>query len=156
MQLKNLVKLIGAMENHLPQREIVNRSVSQVSVGWHIEHILMATVIITEQLLRSNPAQYKWQFNTNRLLIFLLNRIPRGKGTAPLAVMPRDKTSLARVEKYMEIAKEKLEAIEALPTNSNIMHPYLGMLNRDASIRFMCIHVKHHLAIIQDILAAKN
>lgn len=156
MQLKKLVKLIGAIESHLSQREMVNNAVSNVPVGWHIEHILMATVIITEQLLRSDPAQYQWQLNSNRLLIFFLNRIPRGKGKAPASVMPKDKTSLARVEKYLEIAKEKLAAIKGLQSNCYIVHPYLGMLNRDASVRFMCIHVKHHLAIIEDILAAKN
>ena len=70
--------------------------------------------------------------------------------------MPKDKTSLARVEKYLEIAKEKLAASKGLQSNCYIVHPYLGMLNRDASVRFMCIHVKHHLAIIEHILAAKN
>lgn len=156
MQLKKLEKLIVEIESHIPQREMINKSVSSVSVGWHIEHILMATVVITEQLLRSDPAQYQWKLNSNRLLIFFLNSIPRGKGKAPATVIPKDKTSLARVEKYLEIVKEKLRAIERIQANSFIQHPYLGMLNRNASVRFMCIHVKHHLAIIQDILAAKN
>ena len=156
MQLKKLGKLIGIIETYLPQREMVSKAVSNAPVGWHIEHILMATLVIAEQLLRSDAAQYRWKFNSNRFLIFFLNSIPRGKGKAPATVIPRDKTSLARVEKYLEIVTEKLKAIERVPPNSFILHPYLGMLNRDASVRFMCIHVKHHLAIIRDILAAEN
>ena len=156
MQDNKLLLLIEELESKIPFREEMNLKESQVNVGWHIEHVLMATVIITEQLLRSDPGKYKWHFNKNRLIVFTMNRIPRGKGKAPAFVKPKEKTSLAKIEKFMEIAKEKINAIAGLPPRSYIEHPYLGMLNFKSSIRFMCIHVKHHLKIINDILGTER
>lgn len=156
MRTDKLLLLMDELGAKIPFRDEMDPNISSVPVGWHIEHIYMATLIITEQLLRSDPANYKWAFNKNRFMVFAMNRIPRGKGKAPAAVQPKERTSLARIEKYAEIAKEKLNAINDLNSNNHILHPYLGMLDQKASIRFMCIHARHHIEIINDILKAKR
>ena len=156
MKLNTLLLLIQKLETKIPHREVINPQLSSVNVAWHIEHTLIATIIITGQLVRSDPANYKWHFNKNRLLVLGMCKIPRGKGKAPKSVVPKEKSSLARIEKYMEIAKEKINATDGLNPRSFIDHPYLGLLNYKSSIRFMCIHAKHHLDIIDDILKAKH
>lgn len=156
MKLNTLLLLIQKLETKIPHREVINPQLSSVNVAWHIEHTLIATIIITEQLVRSDPANYKCHFNKNRLLVLGMCKIPRGKGKAPKSVVPKENSSLARIEKHMEIAKEKINATDGLNPRSFIDHPYLGLLNYKSSIRFMCIHAKHHLDIVDDILKAKH
>ena len=78
--MHNLEKLIHELESKLPHSEKINPSVSRASVGWHIEHTLMATFQIVHAVENSNPEKYSWKFNPKRLLVFTINKIPRGKG----------------------------------------------------------------------------
>jgi hypothetical protein len=42
--------------------------------------------------------------------------------------------------------------LEHLDAKSNFMHPYFGQLNLKQTKKFLALHTKHHLKIIDDIL----
>ena len=67
--MKPLESLIQQLENQISNASISNLSVSNSSVGWQIEHSLLTIKLITEQLKKSDPNQYKWTFNIGRILI---------------------------------------------------------------------------------------
>ena len=54
--MKSLLALINALENKLPFAEQKKESVSLVTVGWHIEHSLMALIKMVSAVEHSNPA----------------------------------------------------------------------------------------------------
>ncbi|MBS1743487.1 MAG: hypothetical protein JST81_10655 [Bacteroidetes bacterium] len=149
--MKKIIQLIDKLDSLSENAATVNTSISKVPVAWHIEHVLMATILIIDQLHKSDPSLYKWKFNKNRFLVFCLNRIPRGKATAPTVVMPKNNISMGRLKKLIEIAREKAETTDQLQSNQFIVHPHLGMLNVSGARKFMCIHLAHHIKIIRDI-----
>ncbi len=150
--MDKLLLLIEELESMVLQRDKVNINVSGVNVGWHIEHTLMVTVLIIDELLKSDPAKYKWRFNLKRLFVFSINKIPRGSAKAPKIVQPLEKRNKERLMKYIEIAKEKISKLSDLKANSHIKHPNLGILNYRQAVKFMSIHTRHHLKIIEDII----
>lgn len=155
MQEKKLLLLVEELESNILLKDKINPAVSRVNAGWHIEHILMATIIIIDQLSKSDPAMYKRNFNLNRLIAFTINRIPRGSGKAPKVVQPNGNPSEEKLLKYIEIVKEKIDGLKNLQPNHHFKHPYLGRLNYKGGLKFMLIHLKHHLKIIRDINKAK-
>lgn len=150
--MKEILALIEKTASYIPSAHKTNPAISAVPVSWHIEHVLIATMAITDQLSKSDPSNYKWQFNKNRLLVFGLNKIPRGKAKAPAAVIPKDNTSIERMNKLVELTRDKINTIDKLDRRSNVKHPNLGLLNVSGAMRFVKIHLKHHLKIIEDII----
>jgi hypothetical protein len=150
-KMDKLVLLIKELETKIADFEIINEAVSKVSVGWHIEHTLLATHSIIEMILRSDPAEYKWKFNFSRLLVFTLNKIPRGRKNAPKAVMPRRSFDKQKLERHIDFVKGKIEEISNLERNAYVEHPVLGKLKLSQAIKFLNIHIKHHIDIINDI-----
>ena len=86
--MSNLKTLVNQLESYIANYEKVNLTVSQSSIGWHIDHSLIVINGLIDQLKKSNPEQYKWQFNWIRILIQIINKIPRGKAKAPKVVQP--------------------------------------------------------------------
>ncbi|MFT3910356.1 MAG: hypothetical protein QM737_13105 [Ferruginibacter sp.] len=150
--MDKLLLLVEELELMVLQRDKLNINVSVVNVGWHIEHTLMATVLIIDELLKSDPAKYKWRFNLNRLFVFSINKIPRGSAKAPKIVQPSENMSKERLMKYIEIAKEKISKTKDLNANNHFKHPDLGILNYAHAMKFMRIHARHHLKIIEEII----
>ena len=42
---------------------------------------------------------------------------------------------------------------ESLDKNTHFPHPFFGILNKKETENFLVLHTKHHLMIINDILA---
>jgi len=68
--MKSLLTLINELENKLPFIAQKKEAVSQATVGWHIEHSLLALVKMISAVEHSNPADYKWTFNIKRSIVF--------------------------------------------------------------------------------------
>lgn len=81
--------------------------------------------------------------------------IPRGKGKAPDRVNKREPIHASELEEMGLKAHEAIEKLADLPKNSFFNHPYFGHLDRNAAIRFLKIHTKHHLKIIREIITAE-
>jgi hypothetical protein len=152
--MDKLLKLLNELESKIPNSKRLNLSVSKSSVGWHIEHTLMTTIEIIKALKNSKPQNYKWKFNLTRMYIYAINKIPRGKGRAPESVLPKGTIVADNLIKNTQVAKLKVEELSDLHSNNYFEHPYFGKLNLKPSIKFLKIHTKHHIKIINDIIKA--
>lgn len=149
--MSKLSVLLSQLESHIVDYEKTNVAISRSSIGWHIDHSLMVINGIIDQLKKSNPEQYKWQFNWIRIFIQIINKIPRGKGKAPKAVQPSESSSIEILNSKLQIANDSIIELENLEPNNYFKHPYFGNLNLKTTIWFLELHTKHHLEIIEDI-----
>jgi hypothetical protein len=150
--MKKLSALFDELGTKIKYHEKINPAVSSASVGWHIAHTTLAAKQIIEQLEKSDSANYKWKFNTPRFFVFLMNKIPRGKGKAPKSVQVEDGFTKDNLNMYITIIQDKVKVLEAMDVKKNFIHPYFGMLNLKATIKTLLIHTNHHIRIIDDII----
>jgi hypothetical protein len=150
--MSNLHKLITELEQNIPLCDRHNAAISGSNVGWHIEHSLLVINGIIKQLEKSNPADYTWKLNFPKTIIFLINRIPRGKGKAPKVVQPTDAVTQETLTNSLQKARNLEQMLSHIPAEACFQHPSFGYLKRDETIKFLCIHTQHHLAIVKDIL----
>lgn len=150
--MKSLTDMVSELEDAIPFIEKKNTAVSQVTVGWHIEHSLLAFVKMISALEQSNPAEYKKSFNWKRSLVSILGKIPRGKARVPSSVKPSDELSEATIKSLLEKAKQKAELFETLNSDKYFTHPVFGDVKHQKSRRVIAIHTDHHIRIINDIL----
>jgi hypothetical protein len=150
--MKALTLLVNELENKIDSKDVFNSQVSQVNVSWHLAHSLKVLYNIIKVLQSSNPADYRWKFNRSRSFIYFINFIPRGKGKAPKAVIPANDISTEELYKDIAAVRQLLEEIERLDPKSNFTHPYFGQLNLKQTKKFLALHTKHHLKIIDDII----
>lgn len=150
--MTKLSALVNELESKIPHSEKLNTAVSQASVGWHIQHSLLVCLQIINAVEKSNPADYRWEFNGKRLLVFTLNKIPRGKGKAPESVKPSNELNIDDLNKDFQLLNTRLNVLNGLQSSSYFKHPYFGDLNLKATVKMLQMHTKHHLAIINDII----
>ena len=147
-----LILLVNKLENNIDRKDVFNRQVSQVDVSWHLAHSLKVIHNIIKVLQSSNPDDYRWRFNRSRSFVYFINFIPRGKGKAPKAVIPAEEISKEELNKDIATVRQLLEELQHLDAKSNFTHPYFGQLNLKQTRKFLAIHTKHHLKIIEDII----
>ena len=149
--MKNLENLLAEIESKISQQSVLNKSVSEASVGWHVEHILLVINGIISRLKRSNPAEFKGAFKMSRFIVFTTGIIPRGRAKSPESVVPKpfDTESLIA---HIAIAKERIKQLDEMNPNFFMEHPFFGHLKKEDTIKFLRIHTNHHLKIINDIL----
>ena len=150
--MQKLSAYIEALAEKVQHAEKINPAVSSSSVGWHVQHSLMVISGITNQLKKSDPLLYKYSFNKLRTLVFLMNKIPRGKGKSPSVVNPAEVLSALDLQGMVESSKIIVEELKIFPKHSHFNHPYFGMLHLNSSLKFLNIHTHHHLKIIKDIV----
>lgn len=144
-----LEQLNALIDKHLQH----SRTVSKVSVGWHIAHSYLVIIKSCESFLQ-NPEKpkgiNKWWFK--QLLFFFLKRIPRNKVKAPKMVMPEAAhIEPEQLRSYYCEAKSLINRVSK--RHSGFMsHPFLGPIKSDKFPLFLCIHTGHHLQIINEIL----
>ena len=150
--MTKLKSLIDQLEIQIPKLESINPSVSTSPVGWHIEHSLLTVDSIIEALKKSEPVLYKRKFSFPKLLVFTMNKIPRGRGKAPTWVQPKENFSVESLQAHAASTGQKLLDLEKLQPNNFIKHPVFGNLKLKPAVRFIAIHTQHHLNIVRDIL----
>jgi hypothetical protein len=153
--MQELSKLIKSLEEKIPMMDAANTQISSAKVGWHIQHSLLVVNSIINGLKQSDPNTYQWKFNLNKTLIFTLGKIPRGKGKAPKVVQPKEEITQATLLESVEKANISVAELNHVQKNQYFLHPYFGHLNLKPTIKFLKIHTKHHLKIINDILLVK-
>ena len=150
--MKTLTALITELENAMLYIEQKNAAISQVSVGWHIEHSLLALIKMITATEHSNPAEYKKTFNWKRSLVLTMGKIPRGKARVPSSVNPGDEVSETTIKPLLEKAKQKVELFETLSSDKYFTHPVFEDVKLNKARRVIAIHTIHHIKIINDIL----
>ena len=152
--MKSLPALINELETKLPFIEQKKEAVSQVTIGWHLEHSLLALIKMITAVEQSNAADYKWKFNVSRSVVLALGKFPRGRGKVPDSVKPGVEISIANITGLIAKAKQKVELFETLSKDKFFEHPYFGDLKGKQARRIIAIHTHHHIKIINDIIRA--
>ncbi|NME71665.1 hypothetical protein [Flammeovirga aprica] len=153
--MKQIEALLTDIESKIEKHHLLQSSVSEANVGWHIKHSLLVLDSVIEAMKKSEPAKYKWSFKIPRFIVFGINRIPRGKGKSPKMVRPEtyDEASL-RTD--LEVTQKKITDLKTLENDKYFRHPYFGDLKKKQALKFLMIHTKHHMAIADDIIKAEN
>ena len=154
--MEKLKELIQDLESKIQNQEILDPTISKSSVGWHIEHTLLTMNLVIEALQKSNPENYKRTFNLYRILVFTLNKIPRGRARAPKIVQPKVDFNTETLKIHLEKGKTKLAELNTISGKNYFEHPYFGHLTLKPTIKFLEIHTYHHLKIINDIIKSKR
>lgn len=147
--------ILTQMEESIPFHDKANPSVSTSSVGWQIDHSLKVINGVCAIMIKTNPDKYKKNFNLWRSVLFALCYIPRGKAKAPKIVLPPEIISHEDLLKQLQAARIHIEQLKPLPETSHFIHHVFGMLSKQQTLRFLEIHTKHHLKIVNDILKDK-
>jgi len=147
-----LEKLLQKIESLLPEIDKENEKVSKASVGWHLEHSLLILNGSLKGLTMTNPQNYKPKSSIKKFIFINFGIIPRGKIKSPKQFIPLEIPTKKNLEKLLNLGKERLEAVKNLPSKSYITHPFLGDLDKKATLKFLGLHTNHHLKIIGDIL----
>lgn len=150
--MKSIAALITDLETKLPFIAHHKESVSQASVGWHLEHSLLALIKMISAVEHSNPADYKWTFNLKRMFVLLTNKFPRGRAKAPATVLPGDEINEATIRPLLEKARQKAELFEKLNKDHFFNHPVFGGLRLKKALRIVAIHTYHHIKIMNEII----
>lgn len=150
--MKPLHHILLQLENHIPNLDKTNSKVSNSTVGWQIDHCLLVINGIIEQLEISNPKEYQPKWNFPKFMVFTTGKIPRGKAKAPKVVIPTQVATQEELKAKLEVAKNNILKLNSFSENSFFKHPYFKDLNVKQTEKFLVIHTKHHLKIIQDIL----
>ena len=152
--MTKLNTLLNQIETYIADFEKTNLAVTTSTVGWQIDHSFLVINKVTAQIKKSNPIDYKWKFNKNRFLIqTILRKIPRGKVRAPIEVQPFNEISKEHLKTELEVTRKNIRELKSLEAKKYFKHPLMGNLNLKKSIDFLELHTKHHLKIIEDMLA---
>ena len=150
--MKRLLRLVDALEAQLAHFENRNSTISTANVGWHIEHSCLVITKIIQTVSQSNPASYQWEWNSRRVLVFLLGKFPRGRAEAPASVLPGQEISKNHLIQSIQQTRNAIADLSSCSKHQHFKHPFFGVLNKSSTIYFLGIHTKHHLRIIEDIL----
>lgn len=85
-------------------------------------------------------------------MVFMMNKIPRGKVRAPKAVQPKEDFTLDTLKEHIEKSKYNLEKLSTLNANHYFEHPFMGHLKLKSTIRFIKLHTQHHVNIMKEII----
>ena len=67
--MNQLQSQINELESYIDKHELKKESVSNSTVAWQIEHSLLTLNMIINAVKKSNPNEYKWSLNMNRILV---------------------------------------------------------------------------------------
>ena len=147
-----LSKQLSQVEDLFNLKDHKNNDISKASVGWHLDHVLKVFNTVSEWVIKSNPEDYKWQFNFWRSLLFPLGYFPRGKGKSPKQVLPPEIITIESLQQQLQVAKQSLNNFKPLHEKAFFKHFIFGMLHKQQTLRFLYMHTNHHLKIVNDIL----
>ena len=147
-----LLPLLHQLENHISNFEKTNPNVSNSTVGWQIDHCLLVINGIIGQIEISDPLKYQPKWTFPKFMVFTTGKIPRGKAKAPKVVIPTQVATQEKLIAKLAVAKNNVLKLDSFSENQFFNHPYFKDLNVKQTKKFLTIHTKHHLKIIEDIL----
>ena len=149
----HLMRILAQLSVTLRHKDEVNKKISEVSVAWHIDHSLRVINAVFDSLQKSDPKKYVDEANPVRAYVLENKIIKRGVAESPKHVLPETIIEPKTLLESLESAKKAITLIDTLPKNCYFDHHKMGMLKRDEAKKFLKIHTRHHLGIIDDILA---
>lgn len=149
----SVLETLDRLESHIPHAATNNENVSKWSVGMQIEHCLLGTYGICKAVAQSERYTGKIKKGIPRRYVFLTGTIPRGRGRAPEAGLPKEATTPAELTAFLEKVRGQVTAAVNANADGYWNHFIFGIMKRDDALKFVAIHNNHHLKIIADILA---
>jgi hypothetical protein len=132
-----------------------NERVSAWCLAEQIDHVTKVTASVVEVLADANAPPLSRGLNFVGRLLLLSGWIPRGVGKSPRRLTgtpvptPDLDAALARlVAAFDALPFERLRA-SRVPI---VRHPKFGGLTPPQALRFLVVHTKHHLKIVDEIL----
>ncbi len=150
--MNSLLPLLHQLENHISNFEKTNPNVSNSTVGWQIDHSLLVINGIIGQIEISDPLKYQPKWTFPKFMVFTTGKIPRGKAKAPKVVIPTQVATQEELIAKLAAAKNNVLKLDTFSENQFFNHPFFKDLNVKQTKKFLTIHTKHHLKIIEDIL----
>jgi hypothetical protein len=147
-----LLPLLLRLESHISNFKKTNPKVSNSTIGWQIDHCLLVINGIIGQLEISDPLKYQPKWTFPKFMVFTTGKIPRGKAQAPKVVIPNQVATQEELLAKLAAAKNNVLKLDSFSENQFFNHPFFKDLNVKQTKKFLTIHTKHHLKIIQDIL----
>ncbi len=148
---KKTEDLLPELESLIQHHEKIVPAISKKSIGWQMDHALKVINAVCKVTPKSDPKDYKPEFNMAGFVTIGLKWFPRGKGKAPKAVVA-DTTSEYELTLQLKEAREGLKKLRGIESNQFFIHPLFGHLNKKKTLRFVYTHTYHHLKIMRDIL----
>lgn len=150
--MNSLLPLLQQLENHISNFEKTNMKVSNSTVGWQIDHCLLVINGIIGQIEISDPLKFQPKWTFPKFMVFTTGKIPRGKAQAPKVVIPTQVATQEELLAKLAAAKNNVLKLDTFSENKFFNHPFFKDLNVKQTKKFLTIHTKHHLKIIEDIL----
>jgi len=135
--------------------------VSGWSVGEHVEHLLLADRWVLSWVERAIDEPERGSTDGGPTLpgrlVLLTGFIPRGRGTAPEATVPRGLVAIELADELVDLRRRVtdlgrcLEAIRVC--RARLAHPVLGRLSAAEWLRFLAVHHRHHEKVVDEILS---
>ena len=147
-----LLPLLLELESHISNFEKTNPKVSNSTVGWQIDHCLLVINGIIGQIEISDPLKFQPKWTFPKFMVFTTGKIPRGKAKAPKVVIPTQVATQEELLAKLAAAKNNVLKLDSFSENQFFNHPFFKDLNVKQTRKFLTIHTKHHLKIIEDIL----
>ncbi len=152
MSSQKLDILIDTLEIYIEHHDVSNSKISKAPVGWHIDHSFKVINGVISTYQTSDPALYNDDFSLLGKVFFTLGFFPRGKAKAPKHILPPEIIIKEDLINQLEQSRMLIKTIPASDTNAFFKHPFFGNINKKRIYRFLELHTKHHVRIIQEIL----
>ena len=150
--MKNLLAFIDELENQISNKNVTNARISKSDISWQIDHSLLVINSVVSLLKKSDPNEFKAEFNLKRWIVFTSNYIPRGKVKVPKQVKPESEATTQDLIEKIALAKNNIAEMESLNRNHFYKHPFFNDLNVKQTKKFLKVHTFHHLKIIRDLV----
>ena len=149
--MEKIVKQLTELASYISQSDRQNGGVSNVNIGWQIDHSLRVMNQVISALLKSNPEEYKPKFNWRKSFIFFTKKIPRGKVRAPKGILSTEEITESSLISSVQLAHKNIGLLENCAPHHFFVHPFFGQVNVRETFVFIEVHTEHHLKIIRDI-----
>lgn len=153
----------GAAIVRWPQDRLYVRveALSAWSPAQHVDHLLRTLDLLldrAETLEKGADPDIRPEGGPTMLggLVLLSRWMPRGRGEAPVELLPDPRPVRHRLREALAAALERIRRLSEDADHfrrvpGTLPHPVLGSLDASRWIRLADVHTRHHLAIIADI-----
>ncbi len=160
--MTELTETMAQLRDYVEHASVHRPDISSWTVGDHVEHVLIvsggfAVALVSGRAVPSptdsaDDKKVRMQaYSKHRVLD--TGSIPRGSVTAPPAGQPKGGLDADALYALTEKTSARLARAANVPETALAHHPLLGELTRDEVFRFLDVHARHHMAIMDDILS---
>ena len=154
MSVQAIERTIEDLRAAVPHGSEARPLVSAWSVGMHVHHCCLSMIGISRTLQKSTPPRPRATPSLQRSVVLKLGYIPRGRAKSPSPVIPNPSVTPDELLELLDESVVHVRDAHTLARDRWFVHPLLGLMDRDAALKFVLVHNRHHLRIVADILRA--